>query len=316
MISLLIVVSCICVLIIFYQRFKFRRETQSKLKQMSGKLAEILELDSEEKVMVFTENEELAELSAQINALLIDRQKMKADFRRGEISSRKMLSNISHDIKTPLTVILGYLEILRLKDAENEMLEKTEQKAKQVLNLINEFFTLAKLEAGDTTVTLSKLNSNEICRESVLGFYEMLLQNEFSVEISIPEESIAVYGNSDAIQRILSNLISNAIRYGSDGKYLGVTLREDKSFAYIDIIDKGKGIEKVFADHIFERLYTMEDSRNREIQGNGLGLTIAKNLAVQMDGDILLCSEPYVQTTFTVKLKKWYLFSPSQNIDI
>lgn len=303
MISLLGAVSVILVLIILYQRFRFRRETQSKIKQMSGKLAEILESDSEEKVMVFTENKELAELSAQINALLIDRQKMKADFRRGEIASRKMLSNISHDIKTPLTVILGYLEMLRMKDAENEMLEKTEQKAKQVLNLINEFFTLAKLEAGDTSVSVVKLNINEICRESVLGFYELLLQNEFSVEISIPEENIAVYGDSDAIQRILSNLISNAIRYGREGKYLGVTLREDKSFAYIDIVDKGKGIEKVFADHVFERLYTLEDSRNREIQGNGLGLAIAKNLAVQMGGDILLYSEPYVQTMFTVKLK-------------
>ncbi len=73
---------------------------------------------------------------------------------------------------------------------------------------------------------------------------------------------------------------------------------------YIDIIDKGKGIEREFASSVFERLYTMEDSRNREIQGNGLGLTIAQNLARQLGGEITLSSEPNIKTVFTVKLKK------------
>lgn len=83
-----------------------------------------------------------------------------------------------------------------------------------------------------------------------------------------------------------------------------IFLREDKANVYIDVTDKGKGIKKEFASNVFDRLYTMEDSRNREIQGNGLGLTIAKNLAVQLDGDIFLDSIPNIKTTFTVKLKK------------
>ena len=95
------------------------------------------------------------------------------------------------------------------------------------------------------------------------------------------------------------------MRYGNDGKYLGFTLREKEHYVYIDVIDKGKGIEKEFAASVFERLYTMEDSRNREIQGNGLGLTIAKNLANNLGGDIFLDSEPKVKTVFTVKLKKF-----------
>ena len=74
---------------------------------------------------------------------------------------------------------------------------------------------------------------------------------------------------------------------------------------YIDITDSGKGIEKAFARHVFDRLYTLEDSRNREIQGNGLGLTIAKNLARELGGDLFLNSVPNVKTTFTVKLKKY-----------
>ena len=100
------------------------------------------------------------------------------------------------------------------------------------------------------------------------------------------------------------NLISNAIRYGSDGKYLGVFLRTDQVHIYIDIVDKGRGIEKEFAESVFDRLFTMEDSRNSSMQGNGLGLTIAKNLALQLGGNITLESQPYQKTVFTITLKK------------
>lgn len=302
-IFLLSVIITILFLIIIYQRIAFTCGIQSDLRQISKKLAGISETDSDEKVMVFTDNKNLMELISQINNILSDRRKIKADFRREQISSKKMLANISHDIKTPLTVILGYLEIINLKN-DNEMLKKVQAKAMQVMDLINHFFTLAKLEAGDTDITFSRININEVCKENILSFYDILSQKDFTVEIKIPETDIFVKGDKEAIQRILLNLLSNAIRYGSDGNYLGVFLRQDKTNVYIDITDKGMGIEKEFADNVFERLYTMEDSRNRKIQGNGLGLTIAKNLAVRLGGDIYLDSIPHNRTTFTLKLKK------------
>ncbi len=173
------------------------------------------------------------------------------------------------------------------------------------MELINQFFTLAKLEAGDTDLELSKLDIGGICRETVLGFYEILTEKDFQVEIIVPEEAVFVQGNKEALQRILFNLISNVIRYGWEGKYLGVALREDEKMVYIDVTDKGKGIDKKFAENVFERLFTMEDSRSRKVQGNGLGLTIAKNLALQMGGDIVLDSIPFERTTFTLLLKKY-----------
>lgn len=300
----LAVVVCLLFLVVLYQRFIFGRGIQAKIRRINKKLEEILETGSDEKVMVFTDNPVLMELGGQINRLLIDRQKIRADFKREEISSKKMLANISHDIKTPLTVILGYLEIMCLNHADHEMLKKVETKANQVMNLINQFFTLAKLESGDTNINLGKVNINEICRENVLEFYDILLQKDFDVDLFIPETAIFVQGEKEALQRILYNLLSNVIRYGSDGKYLGVFLRQDKGNVYIDVVDKGKGIEQEFASNVFDRLYTMEDSRNREIQGNGLGLTIAKNLTKQLEGDLFLNSIPNVKTTFTVKLKK------------
>lgn len=303
---LLLVCTVVLAGIVLYQQFAFRSGMQRQLKQISRKLAEIQDTDSDEYVMNFTDNKALMELLAQINRLLEERKKIKADFRHSENSLKKMLSNISHDIKTPMTVILGYLEILKMDSMkENEMLLKVEQKTQQVMDLINQFFTLAKLEAGDTDIEISKIDICESCRESVLDFYEILTQKEFQVEAEIPEEPVFVQGNQDALRRILFNIISNAVRYGSDGKYMGIFFRSDDKYVYVDVEDRGKGIDKAFAQNVFERLFTMEDSRNREIQGNGLGLTIAQNLARQMGGEIILDSEPNMKTTFTVKLHKF-----------
>ncbi len=297
------IVALVCV--VLYQQFAFRTGTQRKLKEISRKLEEIQDTDSDESVMAFTDNRVLMDLAAQINRILENQRKARADYRRAKILSKKMLSNISHDIKTPMTVILGYLEIMRLNSqGEREMLLKVEQKAQSVMELIDQFFTLAKLEAGDTRIELSKIDVCEVCRENVLDFYELLTQKEFQVDVDIPEKAVYVQGNKDALQRILFNLISNAIRYGGHGKYLGMFLRQDREYLYIDVVDQGKGIDKAFAQSVFERLFTMEDSRNREIQGNGLGLTIAQNLARQLGGEITLESEPDVKTTFTVKLRK------------
>ena len=302
---------CICIAvlicIVVYQQFVFRRGIQKQLKEISQKLEKIQDTDSDENIMMFTDEQALMELLVQINRLLENQRKMKVDYRRSQISAKKMLSNISHDIKTPMTVILGYLEIMRINgDKEDEMLLKVEQKAKRVMELINQFFTLAKLGAGDMELEISRINICEVCRENILDFYELLKQKEFQVEVKIPEEAVFIMGNKEALHRILYNLISNVIRYGLDGRYLGLVLRSVKNDVYIDVIDKGKGVEKEFAGNVFERLFTMEDSRNRRIQGNGLGLTIAQTLAQQLGGEIVLESEPNVKTTFTVKLHKCF----------
>ena len=304
-IFLLTICIAFLVCIIVYQQFAFHAGTKAKIHEISSKLKEILDADSDEKVAVFTDNKALIELATQINRMLEDRQKVKVEYRRSEMALKKMLSNISHDIKTPMTVILGYLEIMRLSGTQNnEMLQKVESTAHRVRGLITQFFTLAKLEAGDTDIPLERLNVNEACRENILDFYELLSQKNFQVEIDIPDQVLYASANKDALQRIMFNLISNAIRYGSDGKYLGVFLRTDQVRIYIDIVDKGRGIEKEFAESVFDRLFTMEDSRNSSMQGNGLGLTIAKNLALQLGGNITLESQPYQKTVFTITLKK------------
>lgn len=323
----LLFIILVLLAVILYQFIAFRIGMRARLREIGRKLKEINDTGSDEKLFLFTDNAELKELAAQINRLLENHLKTKADYRHSEMASKRMLSNISHDIKTPMTVVLGYLEIMRLKGEYNgEMLEKTEKKAQNVMELIDHFFTLAKLESGDMDMEMSKIEAGGICRETILGLYETtnfrwemgrtedcveetgvsehVREDVFRLEIDIPETPVYVWGNKEALQRILSNLISNVIRYGKDGKYLGIFLKENGEEIWISVADKGKGIDKKFSENVFERLFTMEDSRSRKVQGNGLGLTIAKNLAVQMGGDIVLESVPYRKTTFTLKLKK------------
>ena len=107
-------------------------------------------------------------------------------------------------------------------------------------------------------------------------------------------------GDAQAMKRILGNLIQNALRYGADGRYLGISVaREDRGLA-IRVTDRGKGIVEENQDKIFERLTTLEDSRNKKYQGSGLGLTITKRLTEAMGGSIRVKSRPYRETVFTL----------------
>lgn len=282
------------------------RKTLKQIQTISDDLERILDEGTDEKVMLFTEDKEIRHLLEQINRTLEDRQNANASYRRSELNIKRMLSNISHDLKTPLTVIIGYLEMLLMQDTlEKSMIKKVSRKANELKEQIDQFFTLAKLEAGDTVLTMSKIDLNEFCREIIVDFYNILTEKEFEVNINIPDSPVFVYADREALGRILSNLISNAVRYGDAGHYLGLTLRIKDGFVFVDVVDHGKGIAYSEIPRVFDRLYTLEDSRNREIQGNGLGLTIAKSLAEKINGTLTLKSIQNEETVFTLKL--WQL---------
>ena len=301
------ILAAICILLaaVSVRENRKYKALEDNVKKVASQMERILDEDTDEKVMEFTGSREVSGLIMQANRMLNDRQRMKAEYKRAGIEAKRMLSNISHDIKTPLTVILGYLEILIMNGAgETATLLKIQKKASQLMELVEEFFTLSKIEAGDMDLGLSKISLSEICRQSIADFYSILTERGTQVEIEIPERDIYVYGNEDAIRRILFNLITNAIRYGLDGKYLGIFLIPGEEEVEIRVRDKGKGIDKENAAHVFDRLYTMEDSRNKEMHGNGLGLSIARTLAGRMGGDITLDSVPGQETVFTLKMKR------------
>jgi len=308
MITLLLIIIFILICIILFKA-SVEKEKNKNLKYIQNKLNKIMKGNTNEKLLVDTDDKEIRKILVEINNLLDFNQKILADYRKKELSISKMLSNISHDLKTPLTVVLGYIESIKLdndisKDERAILLSKVHNKSLEVIELINKFFDLAKLESGDMDLTISRVNINESCRKNILEFYDNLTSKGYEVNIEIPEIDIYVFGNLDALQRIMNNLISNAIKYGSEGKYLGLKLSYDDNYSYVEIWDKGKGIEEINVDMVFERMYTLEDSRNKLYQGSGLGLTITKRLVEKLGGKILIKSKPYEKTSFTFQLKR------------
>lgn len=302
------IVIVILIGIIYYQ-YKSLKNGSANLKYIHEKLNNIIANNTSEKLLVFTDDKELIPVLVEINKLLDHNQKILSDYSKTEMSMKKMLSNISHDLKTPLTVVQGYVETIKLdsnisSEERDALLSKVENKTKEVLELINKFFDLAKLESGDKDIPLIRINMNEVCRKNILAFYDILTSKGLEVIIDISEENIYSLGNEESLDRIINNLITNAIKYGNEGRVLGISLRSDEDYVYTEVWDKGKGISEAHIDRVFERMYTLEDSRNKLYQGSGLGLTITKRLVEKMGGEISLESKPYEKTSFTFKLKR------------
>ena len=224
------------------------------------------------------------------------------------MSTKQMISNISHDLKTPLTVIQGYLEKelfkTSLESDSKKNLERVHSKTLELIALMNQFFELAKLESGDVGIRRERIEVTELCREIIVSYYSMIQEKSMDVDLKIPDRPVFVLSNRDMLVRILNNLITNALSYGHDGKVLGVTLQIDGDEVAISIWDRGKGIAKEYQRSVFNRLFTLEDSRNKMYQGSGLGLSITKQLVEVLDGEIDLRSVPNELTVFTVRFKQ------------
>lgn len=309
MLMILLVSIIVLLLILLYQQYNYNRRRNRQLEEIHHKLASIISDSPQEKLLLYTTDKQLTTLLSDINTVLEHNQRILGDHKRTEQSIRRMLSNISHDLKTPLTVVLGYIERMNLDtemstEERTESLKKVQWKANELMDMIQQFFDLAKLEAGDQPLPLTKVHLNELCRRSILQFYDDMTTQGIQAEIDIPQAPLYAHANEGALDRILDNLISNALRYGSEGKMLGISLRQDEKWLYIEVWDRGKGIHEAYHSRVFERMYTLEDSRNKLYQGSGLGLTITKRLVQNMGGEITLYSRPYDKTVFTVKLKR------------
>ncbi|TYP76514.1 sensor histidine kinase [Paenibacillus methanolicus] len=307
MVLILSIIIGIMAAVIGWQ-FYAKRQLKRTVDEITEKIADIIAQETAEKVLVPTGLETLQRLLVQVNRLLDYNQKVIADYAKAKDSQRKMISNMSHDLKTPLTVILGYAEKLNqpktlTREDETQIMRRLNDKVNALIGLINQFFDLVKLESEDYDIPLGKISLSEVSRQSVLEFYDLLSSRNLRVELDIPERPFYILGNEQALQRILSNLISNSIRYGSEGGVLGVTVREEGEYVAVDVWDRGKGIAEIHQERVFDRLYTLDDARNLQFQGSGLGLSISKRLTEEMKGTIRLSSTPFEKTIFTCKFK-------------
>lgn len=257
-------------------------------------------------ILIPSDSIKTKELAAEINRLLDLFYSQKTEYEQSKRAMEQMLTNISHDLRTPLTVLKGYSELLCKELSGHEEVEKIREmafkmddKANVLISTINDYFTISKIMSNDMKIEMQTVNVTQICHEVILDYYDMLEEEQYNVEIeisSIPEYACA---DVEALKRILKNLIDNAVKHGMDGKYLALRLKNEPGKVIIEVEDHGKGITEKQQEQIFYRNYTTA----HKSFGSGLGLTIAKNLALQIQADIKVYSEPGLKTVFTLYLK-------------
>lgn len=300
-----ILIFFILILLVSYILKDRKYKNQSEqIKYITNKINDIIKNETSEKILVFTEIKEIQDITSSINNLLNYSDSNKIAYENSKLSMMRMISNMSHDLKTPLTTLKGYVEMLKIKFNADNMVINIDSRINEILELINNFFDLAKLESGDKILRTNKINLCEICRKNMFVFYNTIQKEGIDVNINIPEEPIYYNGDEEAMNRVLKNLIDNAIKYGGGGKYLGIVVGKNSDNVYIEIEDHGKGILEKDKEKVFERLYTLEDSRSKQYQGSGLGLTITKELIEKMNGKINLYSIPNEVTVFKIILPK------------
>ena len=305
MLVLFIILSAILLFLLIWQKIKYRALEQD-ISYISIRL-ESLSLTSENGFLLLpTDCNAVKRLGASINRLLQEFYTDKAEFKRSQKAMAQVLTNISHDIRTPLTVLKGNSEILFSKAKESSlpesfqtMAEKIDQKADQLTTTINDYFTMSKIASGDLILNLRKENISQICHDTILDYYDLLEEQQFEVNIQIPSVPVFADTDKEALQRILKNLMDNVIRHGGSGKYLGLCLNTSEKSVKIQIEDHGKGMSPQQQKQIFTRNYTTAGKSF----GNGLGLAIAKSLARQIGGEIQVYSIPDKKTVFSVILK-------------
>lgn len=299
-------IGCLSLIVAIYYSIKYRA-LNLQIQSIGDQIDQIITQERANRVLELSDIEQVKRLTVQINRLLDTHQNIFVKYAQTQTSMKHMLSNVSHDLKTPLSVISGYVEMLSIDESKSpeeqkRILKKIDVKIREVLTLVDEFFKMNKLDAGDIELTQERVDICETVRLIALEHFETLTKKNFEVHMDIPSRPCFMLGSEEALNRIVGNLISNAIRYGGEGQYLGVRVGLNTSEKAIEVVvtDRGRGIPAIYHNQIFDRLFTLENSRNRDYQGSGLGLAITKQLTLQMGGSIRLESTMHVSTSFTV----------------
>ncbi|HCL02094.1 MAG TPA: sensor histidine kinase [Lachnoclostridium phytofermentans] len=231
-------------------------------------------------------NRHLGKLLSSFNNTLEEIRGERQKYEKREKEFQRQIENISHDLRTPLTVILGYLKLIKKADNNqitvnkelSETLNIIEHKAEIMKNLVTQFYDFSRINAGDYELPLDNVDASRTLRESLMGNYQILEQAHLEIEIDIPDHPLWVLGEESALERIFLNLLQNAGRYADT--YLCISIKECEQNISISFINDTRILSEDDVPHLFDRFYMQDSSRNQG--GTGLGLTVAKSLAEEM----------------------------------
>jgi two-component system phosphate regulon sensor histidine kinase PhoR len=233
------------------------------------------------------------------------------ELRRLERIRRDFVANVSHELKTPLTSIKGYVETLQNgaktdPDVLNRFLGRIDVNVVRLVELVQDIISLARAEGQDVSLSQSAVNLADVARKSLQQHEHAVTKKSISLDANLPSDVI-VKGDPEAMRQVMDNLIVNAIQYTPQGGRVSVQVDRKGAEAYIRVQDTGVGIPLEHQPRIFERFYRVDKHRSREDGGTGLGLSIVKHLVQSMNGKVSVSSEPGLGSTFVVQMKAFEL---------
>lgn len=248
---------------------------------------------------------EMSEVEKKLNHFKIEAIKNEKLARENEEKKDELIVYLAHDIKTPLTSMIGYLSLLsEIKDMpekqRNKYIDITLDKSYRLEDLINELFDVARFNSEKIILEKEELNLNLMLEQIIDDFYPVLKELNKKIKFT-PKEEIKLYGDPDKLSRVFNNLIKNAINYSSDDSNIDISAIKDEKNAIIKITNKGKQISKEKLDRIFEKFYRLDSSRTSKTGGSGLGLAIAKEI-IELHHGKITASSTLKETNFTVIL--------------
>ncbi|MCA9771964.1 MAG: hypothetical protein KC466_06120 [Myxococcales bacterium] len=257
-----------------------------------SRLGERIALESTEK--------EVSALQRELNLAL---ERLEAGYR----SQEAFISNVSHELKTPIAAIRGLIETMLDDEAmpaqfQRKFLEKTQLQATRLSDLVADLLSIARLESGRAELERAPLDLRTAVLDAAAALTSNAEQRGVRLKIEVPESEVTCSGDPQWLRQLVSNLLGNAIKYSGKGDDVRLRLYEDDAIACIEVADEGIGIEPLHLERIFERFYRVDKARSRDVGGTGLGLSIVKHIAQSHGGRVEVQSTPGLGSIFTIRL--------------
>jgi signal transduction histidine kinase len=256
-------------------------------------------------------NDEIGELGLAFNKMADTIEKNLMDLKKNDNLRRELIANISHDLRSPLSSIQGYIETILMKEKDLSIKDRKnylETILKNVIDLnrlVHELFELSKLDAKESEPMLEPFSIAELTQDIVLKFKHKAEQKGINLITNIPKNLPFVYADIGMMDRVLSNLIDNALRHTPESGKIKIELRNEDDNLKVSVSDTGDGIPAEDLAYIFDRFYKVEKSRSPNTGGSGLGLAIAKKIINAHKSDINVKSDPDSGTEFNFTLKSY-----------
>ena len=292
------------VIFVFVLRSKFYEPLEKLNKAM-----ELLTEGKRKKPVDYSGPREFVDICDRFNIMVSKLEDSENQRKKLMNDKERMMADISHDLKTPITSIQGYAKALSdgiiADEDKDKYIKIIYEKSKKLTELINIFHEYSKLEHPDFNLIFEKVDLSEYLRAYIALKYEDIVESGFNIEVDIPEEEMEIKIDKVQLQRVFDNILGNSIKHNEKGTNIYVSLKEKNDIYEIIIADDGKGISKDIANNIFEAFTVGDESRNSK-QGSGLGLAIAKTIVDLHGGTIELEPESLKKfsTQFKIILKK------------